>query len=183
VIPEFGKYVRSVRLIRGLRIIDVVRLLGITNPRNEAKPTRLLLELERTGQCPPQLFGRIAEALELDPQKLAELATAHEQNIDRVLDLHVTPTMVWQHRLAPTKFGLVWRQEQLPAGTTIPQALARASQLAKDNQVEVEVHVSRRQMVLVDMNGRIKRIERTRHSFAIEEVTVLGQRFHLRVRK
>ena len=182
MISEFGEYVRAVRLLRGLRIVDAVRLLGI--PRtNESKPIRHLTELERSGRCPPQLFSRIAEALELDPQKLIELAEAHEQKIERILDMSVTPMLTWLHRWAPTKVGLTPRHEYLPAGTTVPQALARASKLAKDNQVEVHVHVSKRQVVLVDENGCIKRIERTHQPFKTEEVTILGRKFHLRVFK
>jgi hypothetical protein len=182
MIPEFGQYVRAVRLIRGLRIVDVVRLMGVQR-KNEAKPIRLMMELERSGRCPPCFFNRVAEVLELDPEILAQLADAHETNVERVLDLSVTPTLTWFHQWAPTKFGMTQRYEHLPVGTTVPQALQQGSRFAKLNRVEVRVHVSRRQCVVVDEEGNIKRIERTRRSFATQHVVILGRSYQLRIKK
>jgi len=183
MIEEFGKYVRAVRLLRGLRIVDVVRMMIGYSAQNEAKRIRRLTELERTGRCSPQFFARLADALDLDPQKLVELAEAHEANIERVLDLSVTPLLRWHHRWAITRFGLIWREQFMPVGTSVPQALAHAATVAKDNQVEVHVHVSQRQMVLVDEHGNIKRIERVHQPLKTEVVSILGHRFRLRVFK
>ena len=181
MISEFGKYVHAVRQFRRLRIVDVVRLMNGYSTQNEAKRIRRLTELERTGQCPPQFFNRVAEALELDPRKLVELAEAHEQNIERVLNLPATPLLRWQHRWTVTKFGLIWREKYMAVGTSIPQALAYASKLAKDEHVEVHVHVSPRQVVLVDESGSIRRVERAHQPFAVQDVMILGRRLRLRV--
>jgi hypothetical protein len=154
-------------------------MLGIQNPKNLAKPIRLLAELERTGRCKPEFFWRIAEVLRLDEERLAELARSHEEKWQRALDVRITPWLAWSQRSAPTRFGMTQMIEHLPTGTPVPLALIRASKIARGNQVEVKVYISRRQCVVIDQCGLIRRVERQNIGVPLEPFTLNGRRFHL----
>jgi hypothetical protein len=157
MIPAFGQLVRCQREALGLRVVDVVRRIGVSAPQNEAKPVRMLERLERDGSCHPEFFLKVVTVLGLDESILAALALQHEDERERALNVPVLPTIHWSKDGTGHPRFRPHGMQELPF-MTVSAALDTASRYACRNRVRVRLNLSLRQSVIFSPHGELERI-------------------------
>ena len=145
-VSHLGKFFKTRRVEKGLSLGAAARILGYKNPTRGANRIQ---RFEGGGKITPDLFGRLAEVLEIGPDEIQQRMNEDYQDWLAWADEPIRPFVVVR------LLACVYQRVQLPDDALTEEASeAFAAEVAGEKRMKAWLVLSRRASVYFDAEGR-----------------------------
>jgi len=145
-VNHLGEFFRRRRTEKGLSLGKAARLLGYTNV---TKGSNRIQSFESGGKVAPDLLGRLAEVLEINPDEIRQRVAEDYRDWLAWANEPIRPHVVVR------LLACVYQRIQLPDDALLGEAAeAFAAAVARDKKMRAWLVLSRRVSVYFDAEGR-----------------------------
>jgi transcriptional regulator with XRE-family HTH domain len=147
---HLSKFFHSLRLTKGLSLGQLARLIGY---RNISKGANRIRAFENSGAAHPELFAKLAAALEIDQATIDQLANEDRRDWNEWANEPIKPSLVIRLMAA------IYVTRNLPTEIqNAKEAIAWAAEVAKDDRKRCCLVLSRRISFWFAADGTVEQV-------------------------